>query len=372
MPFTTATLVYTVIQGGGASLNDLNTLMALPQVPQDVLAQIGARLNSDVTVSGLTGVTRTIGLSLAPSPTGAATAIRQPNGGAIIAAIVTAPGKGYSAIPLITTPPPDKTEPGEPRGFRGAKFLGRLDVQDVAVVNAGDGYGGSVQARFVGGLQPPRVDPATGVLNAQSCVQGMTIVAQGRGYSSFAQVQFEGSTVVGGRLPRAGLVLDSKGRVIKLNIVDSGQGMLEVPSAFVWDPGPAKDGKNGGKGAVLSVQMGIGTVATATVGVAAGSITGLTIVNAGGPYTAMPQIILSDTSGTPAVVVPLMGLHSIEVLDPGEGYAIDPAITVTSAFNDYYAGSTAAQAALAFGDLMKTLLEVSVKSPVAAATPIVT
>jgi hypothetical protein len=354
----TATLAYTLKQQGGAAFNNMEIPFAEVPVPQDVIEVLGARLFSDaVDVSGPPLLVRTVVLKL-KAVTGATLVSEFTGDGVQLTGVtISAPGSGYVVPPQLQVIP----------AITPAILRAYMNVQDATIVNGGGSYSAPV-IYFQGGLEIPQVD-AQGLLlksgeSVQGCVQGLTLVNAGRGYSGAAVVQFLCNLAPGGRAPAASLSLDANGSISGVLLTDSGVGLLSVPEIVVYDTGSPP-----GKGATIVPQMGVGTAATGTVGIHLRAINAVSITAAGGPYVTMPKILVVDTHGSGAILIPLMGIGEVDVdsggvYDPGTHHLVQ----ITELFNQMFANSPAAP----FFNLMTVALEQAVASPVSAAAPVIT
>jgi len=357
--FTNATLVY-VAKPGNASLAAIAAEMAVPPVPTDLLAAIGAELISDATVIGVGQVARTLVVGLAALIPATLAPVMTGDGQSVTSVTVTVPGAGYRGVPIVTAPG---------SALRNATLKAYLDVREANRIAGGVNYIGPTNVYFQGGLELPQSDVA-GNLSAPSCVQSVAVISKGRGYSANAKVQFEAVLAPSGRLPTVQLTLDGAGRVASLLVTDSGQGIITVPKVFVWDPGPTGNGSGGGSGAELTVsQLGVGTVATATATVVANDVLGLVVTNNGGPYVRLPRILITDPTGAGANFNALMGIHEVRVFDGGVGYQAPPAVAAQDFFANTFTGANAVSGISPFCNLMKTSIETALQSPITSAPP---
>jgi hypothetical protein len=363
MTFPIATLDYTFNQEGGASVAALEAAMAAVLVPLDLLAAIGTRLSSDTT-SNPSGavVKRRVTVALSHVNVATASPVMSGDGTEVTSVSVTAAGSGYNALPVVKIVG-DAVKPAVVRPF--------LKLVDSNIVQGGSGYA-APSIYFQGGLEIPQVDELGLLLRdgveTQGCVQGLTLVSGGRGYSTKAVVQFLCNLAPGGRFPVASLALDSRGAITGLLITDAGAGLLNVPEVVVYD-----SHSSAGEGAVISPQMGIGTAATGTLSITLGSVTGFTPVSSGGPYVSMPRVVVVDTTGSGALLTPLMGIKEIDVVFGGQGYnGATPTVSIQDFFDSLFDLNDAASAASPFFNLMTTVLSQAVAAPVTAAAPVIT
>ena len=353
-----ATLAY-VAQAAGASLTNLTKLMVDVPVPQDVARSYGAELVSDTTSTGSTSVTRTIVMQFAASPAATLGTPVVDGSGAIVSVAVTSPGAGYVASPVTTIE-------SAATPIRKARLWSKLLVVGTTPVSTGSGYTAPT-VFFQGGLVPPKNDPTTGFLQP-SCLQGITIVDSGIGYSANAVLQFDADLVDGGRLPAGTATFSAAGELLSVVITDAGQGLISAALAFIYDPGPTSNGSGGGSGALLSTRLGVGEAATGTPTLFDGGISGVTLLTAGGPYITPPTLVFSDPTGLGAIVTASMGLSEVVVIDPGVGYSG----TLSAVLQDLFFAlfRNPAMWTNPFQDLMVTSLTNSTMSPVTA-SPVV-
>lgn len=76
-----------------------------------------------------------------------------------------------------------------------------------------------------------------------------------------------------------------------------------------------------------------GVVATATPNIALGVITGVTMINLGGPYDSPPRVVVADTGGGAGAILSAgLSVQSIVVDDGGLGYQAAPVVNFTPLF----------------------------------------
>lgn len=365
------TLDYTVDQHGGASLADLAVLIAKPPVPQDLLEALGTRLVSDVVSTSGSSVRRRIIAALHSDTSATLLPVFTGDGQTLTGVTVSAPGSGYVTAPHLTvlgnTP------------LRPAVMRALMNVQGVTIVQGGLNY--TTPSIFIeGGLEIPQVNDLGQLTKneqlVQGCVQALSLVDGGRGYSKNAVVTFDGVLAPNGHWPTVQLTKDSKGTITSLVITDTGAGLVTVPKVTVFDPG---FGGPGGKGAKLAPMMGIGTAAT--VGRiqhdGSGTLTSVLIQSNGGPYVRMPRFVVQDAlTGSGAVLVALMGISQVDLFSGGKGYnaAVHHSIAQAELFPqmfETFTGVANFTDASPFWNLMKGAIEAAVNSPVTAAAPAV-
>src|SRR5579864_2574359 len=357
---TAAGFEYDATMAGG-SVSGVSALLGVPSVPEDVLGMIGCQLSSDTLSPGSSSCARILLIGIAAGPQASVGPAVLADGKIVSVPVVSA-GQGYGAPPLVTAFGSSTTPE------RLAQLRSTLLVVGTDIVKGGSSYVAPILF-FQGGLAPPQIDPATGFF-PPCCVTAISVVDSGIGYSVNAQVQFRAAMVAGGRLPAATLVRDSAGGVFSVFVTDPGEGIVGEFSAYVWDPGPTGSGSGGGKEAVLAANLGVGVQATATATVAAGVINSVTVLTAGGPYVTLPNIEVVDAGGSGALILPTMGVGSIEVVNPGFGYNDTVDVSVQDLFFALFPNSNAWPNA--FKNLMTPALSASVMSPVVQTTPVIT
>jgi len=115
-----------------------------------------------------------------------------------------------------------------------------------------------------------------------------------------------------------------------------------------------------------------GTPATVgAVSVVGGKVTGVTVVSQGSGYNAFPQIVITDSSGTGSGAEVFGGLTivSLQLLNPGFGYAPAPTVTVSPAFSTYNNISNEGPTDANFTGWMTRLIQNALRSPVQETLP---
>jgi hypothetical protein len=347
-----------VVTSKGASVASLAELMQSVPVPQDVLQAIGAQLKSDGLIQTTTTVTRRILVQFAPTVDATVSGVTIDERGGIEQVFVGTGGGTYGGLPEVTVGNPIPT-------LQDGIFRPTLDVSSAIVVNGGTDYV-SPTVIFQGGLVPPQIDPTTGLLE-ESCLQLLTIADGGFGYSANAAIQFNGRVAAAGSLPTATGTFDANGQLVSILITNVGSGIIADLSCYVWDPGPGSDGQDGGTGALIACSLGVGTPATATLTVVGNVITAVNMVTAGGPYVEPPDLVVTDSAGSGAVLVAQMEINSIDVVNPGGGYVVPITFVIEPLFLAICRGNPTENF---FANLMTAALSAATLSPVVAVAPV--
>ncbi len=405
---TQVQLVYT-IEPTGASATALAALMSAVPVPADLLQAAGLRVTSDTTADG-PPVTRTIDLSFVPSvaPTAMATLNNQDQ---VDAVTVTAAGED------LILPPQVSFTGGGDNIVRRALATAYLNVQGLTRVSDGTAYSAGTIAVVIGAMAPPVYTPtyppgygrqeALGEVKngylPTSCVQGLSIGVQGKGYSASSVIQFQGGLDQSNPNARPAQAVITAfgphGEIYGVQLIDPGEGYIQVPKIVVVDPGQASGGfmsmqpnpitgralnpnttgaqygdatpsaiKN--VKANISPVMGQGTAATVTLTIVGGAITAAAVATNGARYTQVPEIFIYDPMGTGSggVITARMGLGEIDLLTGGQGYEAAPGVVLTPAFDSLFPATGDQRAP--FWNLMQPALQTATLSPVSSAPPV--
>jgi hypothetical protein len=102
-----------------------------------------------------------------------------------------------------------------------------------------------------------------------------------------------------------------------------------------------------------------------------GTITGVTVATAGGPYGIIPTVTVVDPTGAGngAILVAHLQVASITVDDPGNGYATAPAVTIAPLFHAMFPDSGDQVSPL--WNWMTEVFQQAVLSPVITVAPVV-
>ena len=269
---TTATLVYKAAQGGAALTTIAAAMRAVP-VPPSVLAALGLRVTSDLTVNG-PPVMRTIVLNFGPSSTATATATlfeAGESGSGIGSFTVTAAGANYVLAPIVQISSAGQTDLVTP-----AAGLAWLKAVGAAVGSGGSGYSTSTFA-----VVSP-ASPGGGPTSTTSAPSAPT--SQSRPVKLSLTIAL--------------------GVITGVAIVDAGTGYQGLPQVSIVDP------MGTGSGAVINLSMGVDRIDVARVGVGYQSAPSVTLIPAfdvmypagqGGPLANLMTVALSQAILSPVV-----------------------------------------------------------------------
>jgi hypothetical protein len=111
--------------------------------------------------------------------------------------------------------------------------------------------------------------------------------------------------------------------------------------------------------------------ATVTLTIVAGVITAVTVVTAGGPYGRIPTVTVVDPTGagSGAVLVAHLGVASVTIDDPGNGYPTAPTVTIQPLFHALF--PDAGDQVSPLSGWMTEVLQQGILSPVVAFAPVV-
>jgi len=160
---------------------NLATLVASAVLPADIIAQLGCRIVSDVTVAG-PPVTRTIVLSFLPASTALAHAdliVGNASGSSVRQVVGDAAGSGYVKPPLV------QFNGGGDGIIQPAIAEATLSILSVAVVDGGSGY--SANTRIVP-MTPQLLGAAAPVLVPTIVAGVITAVAVTSGGDGFRDI----------------------------------------------------------------------------------------------------------------------------------------------------------------------------------------
>lgn len=359
---------------GAVAAATLATKFGAVPVPPDLLNAFGLRVTSDLTLTVGSLITRTIAMSFLPSAPASATANLlpgDPSGSPVESVTVNGAGDGYVQPPFVSFPPPPPNDDEPPSTALAKAFL---ECKTPTVSAGGVNYAAPL-ITFVGGLPPADANKPPFAVNS------LSLIKQGRNYTSKAVVQFQGSLNPGGHHAQATLTRDATtGAITSVTVIDPGSGYGTIPSAFIFDPGNTTGGVDPEFAAEVVVQPGSGTPATAhaTLGVG-GTISAIVMDTTGIGYVSIPAVVITDAVGTGAKATVSMGVGEIVVIYGGKGYlaSAPPAVTLTPAFKSMFpdlasAAATLVSQASPFWDFMTAALVAGTLSPVRADAPVVT
>ena len=209
----------------------------------------------------------------------------------------TTAGSGYTSTPSIVVVPATG-DMGV--GATATATYSAGGVASITMNNNGYGYGALPTIKTVGGGDPGIITGYTALAGGSGYIQAPTIAATGGGGSGFS------ATVTIGNVPISST----------FTITTAGTNYV-VGDKLVFSGG------GGGGGAIAAVS---------TIG-ANGTITAISLTNAGGGYITAPTITVTSTLGTGAVItcsiVPA-AVTGITILNGGSGYTSAPTFTFTS------------------------------------------
>jgi hypothetical protein len=113
--------------------------------------------------------------------------------------------------------------------------------------------------------------------------------------------------------------------------------------------------KQGGRAAVLTPIIG------------GGIITGVTVVDPGDGYTSVPKLVVTDITGSGAVLAATMGVGRISVTRGGKGYVSAPTVTLIPAFQVMFPTGQAGP----FAQLLTAALAQATAGPIDAEPPVI-
>ena len=209
----------------------------------------------------------------------------------------TTAGSGYTSTPSIVVVPATG-DMGV--GATATATYSAGGIASITMNNNGYGYGALPTIKTVGGGDPGIITGYTALAGGSGYLKAPTIAATGGGGSGFL------ATVTIGNVPISST----------FTITTAGTGYV-VGNALVFSGG------GGGSGAIATVS---------TIG-ANGTITGISLTNAGGGYTTAPTITVTSALGVGAVItctiVPA-AVTGITILNGGSGYTTAPTFTFTA------------------------------------------
>lgn len=176
-------------------------------------------------------------------------------------------------------------------------------------------------------------------------VSAITLTGQGSHYTSAPKVKFSGGTPFMAATAKATLDVASVG------VLAQGAGYTAPTLKFV-----------GG----LAVG---GRPAQATLTVVAGHITAVTMTDAGAGYVELPTMVITDTTGSGAILLPVMQVDVLTLLNGGRGYLGTPTISFVPSFKEVW--PDAADQRQPFFNLMTAALAAAACCPVVAAAPVI-
>jgi hypothetical protein len=351
-----ATFVDTANEGEALGLGTaaLQALIDAVPVPVKEIEALGLRVETDSSAIVGSTITRTVRLALGPSETADGTLTLDANGGVQKVTLGTV-GRDYVRPPIATVNPGTSG-----KGF-GALLVTFLSVREVAIDNGGAAYGAGATVQFIGGL------PAANARMVSGCVRRIAMIKPGLGYGVGTTVSIEGGAANGSSpaVPaRASIVLDAFGRITSITLLDMGEGYVQAPKVFFHPPAGAEPRKL----AVASVAMAEGTPARATLTVALGVITAVNLTQTGHGYIAVPNVVITDSTGAGAILRPRMRIDRIDVRSTGLGYTSSASLVLTPFFKAAFADGT--DQTRPFSRFMEKAIKQGARTPIRALTPV--
>jgi hypothetical protein len=185
-------------------------------------------------------------------------------------------------------------------------------------------------------------------------LDGVSLIGAGSKYAAPPLVTFAGGTPDRPALAHAVMGVDPTGIIV----IKAGSGYVAPTAAFQGPAGSLVPG---------------GTPATATVTTdGSGHITGLIVTSVGGPYLVPPTVVISDVSGSGAIVVAPLSVTGIVIDDPGNGFVVAPTPVFTPVFKQFFPDPPVGNGqALSLGGFMQGVFQLALGTPVIAAVPVV-
>jgi hypothetical protein len=336
----------------------LSAAMKAVPVPLDI-ADLGLRVTADNNAIVVNNVTRTVQLGFSPSAPAAVPVISRNADGAIQPIVLAARGLDWIRPPIVTVNP--GAAPVFPLRIAQLQAFLRVHQIDVPVGGGGIGYSGAPRVRLIGGLPP------AGRVITSACVRRIAITNPGLGYAPGTVAVIEGGGN-GGSSPltqaKATITQDAFGRITSITLTDMGAGYIQEPVVNFVPPGGVPPNKR----AKASVALAEGTPALAHATVVAGVITGIVLDAPGSGYVAVPDVVITDPTGTGAIAIARMELDRIDVRSPGLGYTATSSIVITPFFKAAF--PDAADQSRPFFGFMNGLLRDRVITPILTHTPV--
>lgn len=358
---TTSASFFFDADDGNATPARMATVMSSLPFPDSFLTFIGGIVTSDVTAAGTPLTSRTFGLRFGPNVAATTAAVLEagsPSGSPVTSITVTNGGSGYTSPPIVST-----TGGGTPSS-RGS-FRSKLSVGTVAVVDGAGGVTSAWRASFFGRMSPPVA--VGGVFTRPSCVQSLTLIDGGKGYTFAPTVEIVGGLGPGGVAATAVPIVDftAGGVLTGVTLTSPGSGYVKAPQVIVRDPSVSASVARPAK---IVCAMGEGTPPTVLLTIVAGVVTAVTVTDPGDGYIGPATMRLVPPVGAfQGTFTVEMRLGRIDVLNGGKGYTSVPTVVLTNVFDSMFpAGKTNP-----FRELLTSALAATVSSGVRAGTVIV-
>ncbi|MDE3097488.1 MAG: hypothetical protein KGK07_15995 [Chloroflexota bacterium] len=349
---TQGTLATTVPIVGATQTKLIGLVSAVP-LPTALMELLGLRTISDSTPVASPIVRSTV-FGFNPTANGDGMLVLN-SAGEIVRVTPGVPGKDYAVPPLLSVT--DTARPASVSSYQDAALRAWLGVTDFTVVGGGAGYVAPTCA-FLGGLPPAAYD------SPAQCVRYINVIDGGLGYDPGTTVSLADEKYV--TINATGVpIFDAYGRLLAVQVTDMGEGYKRAPQVRLIST-PGMKPKRPAKAVAV---MAAGRPARATVNIALGAVTGLTITDGGDRYVTPPTVGIYDGAGSGAVVLARMGLSTIDVIRPGKGYTTSAALHVTPLYQAYF--STAADQAGPLSRLLDRAVAFAAVTPVLSAAPVI-
>jgi hypothetical protein len=343
----------------GISSAKLQSLIALPPVPKDLLQMLGARVLSDNVAAG-PPVSRTVVLGFDPTVVADAT-LTLDSAGVIERVVVGTKGHPYIVPPLVTVAGLQKPLPAVNNHPILKSFL---CVSAISGLVGGGAYVAPTVA-FLGGLPPaPRGYTA-------AAVRYVSIKDPGLGYDPATTVTIDGGGPQSSAPAVAAtgtVVLDANGRITGVLMTNMGSGYVKSPQIRFHSPTQPR------KIAKAFAVMGLGRPAQATAVVVGNVITAINITDSGDGYVSVPDIVIADSAGSGASAIAEMGVGRVDALARGKAIPVTATVVFTPVFQKYVPAAGAGDdpnQRKPFFDLMKAALAQACHSPIISHAPVV-
>jgi hypothetical protein len=249
-----------------------------------------------------------------------------------------------------------------------------LDFYGCHIVSDATPAASPVVRTIVLGLNPVTPASATAALETNdsgSPVGALTVTAAGSGYVAPPIVSFTGgrpADVVRPGFPT--LSIDVNQKIDSANSPAVAFAYLKIVSASVAAAGAGYSANT--YISVIGKLSQNGTPAVLTPTIVGGHITGVAITDAGTGYIGTPSVEVIDPAVSPGsggIITISMGVGELTLSRGGGGYSSAPTVVLTPIFQANFP-PTGDQGA-PFAELMTTMLEQAIKSPVVASDPVV-
>lgn len=338
----------------GISAARMQTIMQAVVPPKSVYQDFfGLRIVTDTTTN-VNPISRSIQYAFGPSVIADGIAVLQ-NDGSVISITPGIRGNDYVKPPLVAMSP-QVLNPAQLRAF--------LRVNSFVLDAGGAAYVTPPTVALIGGLPPADRDFV-------GCVRRIYVKEQGLGYDPATTVcSIQGGGPQGPSAPpaiqaTATPVFDAFGRITNVLLTGMGAGYTRIPKiAFMSSAGtpPRKIAK-------AFAVMANGTPALAHATLAGPNVNAVVLDSPGRGYINVPEVVLTGGGGSGAAAHPRLELDRVDVLFRGAAY---PQVGTTVVFTTYFKNLFPDGPAQAgpFAKLFKSLFNVSARTPIIAATPV--